>query len=189
MLYDLSNTEAAATTCVLRKMLVPIFAHDTAKVPMALESEVIPSETQTVCVLCTHGIFENPSVLKLLTKLPEHCPNMLPVICEQAFRFPSRHMSHHLQGSLPVGMGMQDANIIGMVVHALFKEIAINFVAQHAGEANLRLSAEDVAKRLDTQGRTSTLQLHNSMNMILRKASSASNSTGKGDSPRPESGK
>jgi len=152
MVYHHANMEAGATAYVLKKLLVPLLSHDTEKIPAMLESPQDPLNlnSATIVVVCTNGIFEDPEMMQVLLQIPSFTGALLPVLSEQVFRFPPKDHSNQIQKVMPSDLTVDDANTIALVVQALFKEIAIHFVAQHAGESNLHLAAGDVAKRLLT---------------------------------------
>jgi len=149
MVFDKLNVEAAAAVHILRKLLLPHMHHMSEKVPCILEQYDLPPSITVLLLICTNGLFENFDTHKVFV----HAANLqgactfLPVLCEQGFRFPPKDFAAHLRKLRP-GFSGVETSAVSSVVNMIFKEIAINFWVQHAGQSLLALAAEDVARRL-----------------------------------------
>jgi len=149
--YDTGSIEASSTAEILKKCLLLPLSHEALLIPEPLNTGEIGEGVTTIIVLCTRGIFEkrrsldNLLSINLLEHPGEQPPRLLPLVCEHAFNFPPKDMQPQLEA---VGLKGDQVEQISSFAVSLFKEIAIQFVAQHMGESQLRLAAKNVANRL-----------------------------------------
>jgi len=157
--YDNGNLEAVAAAYVLKKMTMPLLVnghHDLIPHPIDDPEAALAKEpASTIIVLCTNGMFENRAFLTIIARMNRIMApqtGLLPLIAEQSFRFPPADISMQLQrtGSLvdredPVSAA---ASAIAALVQSLFKTIGMPFYTQSASEAELRLAAHQITKRL-----------------------------------------
>jgi len=155
MVYDLSNSEAAASAYILRRMLIVSFANSTQLLPSPVEKEfVAPRGPCLLVILCTNGIFSSEGFRDMVSAQPLSSldPTFLPLIGEQGFRFPSLEMRHTPSNGSAITITSQNSEGLSAAVQewirALFKEIAVSFLAQTGSEQELQVAAEQIARRL-----------------------------------------
>jgi len=145
-MYDRSNMEAAATAHILKKFLLQFMSDKPEGIPEPFE-EGHCNNPKVAVVICTPGMFEKRSVVaQILAEYGRSSPSLLPLICSHNFVIPPKDNMGKL---VEAGFNPADAQAVQLFTAALFKEIAITFVAQHQAEAHLELSARDIMKRLD----------------------------------------
>eukprot|EP00403_Amphidinium_massartii_P010841 CAMPEP_0178412102 /NCGR_PEP_ID=MMETSP0689_2-20121128/21838_1 /TAXON_ID=160604 /ORGANISM="Amphidinium massartii, Strain CS-259" /LENGTH=302 /DNA_ID=CAMNT_0020033331 /DNA_START=72 /DNA_END=978 /DNA_ORIENTATION=+ len=158
-IFDRSNMEAAATAFILKKFILPHLSDVALKIPEPLEEATIQHPPSVALVVCTQGAFDNRDMLKVLMSLSNNAtslPSLTPVISDPSFRFPPSDCRAML---LALGFKEEEAEAISSIMATLFKEIAINFVAQHYGEGQLEVAAKDLARRLHKASRPTPLSM------------------------------
>eukprot|EP00971_Amphidinium_carterae_P060214 1191610-Amphidinium_carterae.1 len=155
--YDTGSMEASSTAVILKTCLLLPLSHDAHLIPEPSSTGELDKGVSTIIVLCTNGMFEkrrsldNLSKVNLLRHPGEQPPRLLPLVCEDSFHFPPKDMQLQLEA---VGLKGDKVELINNFVFALFKEITIEFDAQHMGESQLQLAAKNVAMRLLTKPTT-----------------------------------
>eukprot|EP00971_Amphidinium_carterae_P097066 1921171-Amphidinium_carterae.1 len=153
--YDRRNMEAAATAEILKRCLA---ARASKLVPEPLLDWGTVKHVAAVVVLCTHGLFDNTHSLDILAGISvfgESAPRLVPVLCDPYFSFPTSEKQSDLEA---LGIAREQAEVVLDLASALLKEIAIQFMAMHMGEAQMERAAKSVALRLQ-EGTGSTTRM------------------------------
>jgi len=149
--FDRKNPEAAASSMVLQKMLVPLLATDAARIPVLLEQATLPLHTTNALFMCTNGCFDKIDYLTIIVQVQKQHPritSMLPVMAEATFHIPSKDRLKEWEKQAPIGIPDTDGQRLAQGTLALFKEIAATFQPHHAAEVILHVNATDIARRL-----------------------------------------
>mmetsp|Transcript_116309 Transcript_116309/g.374829 ORF Transcript_116309/g.374829 Transcript_116309/m.374829 type:complete len:627 (-) Transcript_116309:44-1924(-) len=156
ILADQSNMEASCTACIVQKLLTPLLIADQREgmVLQILEpTSILPASAHDVVVVCTNGLFERLSVVEVLIAAGEVQADLIPIVSESTFRFPSlvfytelREVITKATGGLQIG-GVLKVEILVGVVQGLFKEIAIEVNPQDQ-ELVLRIRIQALASHL-----------------------------------------
>lgn len=150
ILVDSANFEGVASALVLCLLLAPALVQAQHLQPRMLKDRSdTPEGMFFLVVVCTNGCFMNHDFLWLLCG--DERMDMLPVVAEEGFRFPTRDLLDGLSagGAAALALGDdRDPEALSRVVTKLFKEIAVPFSPQMASDSALRLSARQVSARL-----------------------------------------
>mmetsp|Transcript_161548 Transcript_161548/g.513407 ORF Transcript_161548/g.513407 Transcript_161548/m.513407 type:complete len:439 (-) Transcript_161548:36-1352(-) len=167
ILVDMSNSETFASAHVLLKLLEPMLAEWPHWYPSIISDATdVHGGLCFLLVLCTNGCFKSKSFLILLGISQD--AKMLPVVCEETFRFPTKGVLDELRSdSAQLPGTSQDPDLLPGVVGNLFKEIAVTFAPQMASDSALRLSAKQIAARL---AKTMNVKAHPTMSYERKKA-------------------
>jgi len=140
LVADDANPEACATALVLSRSLAPYATQEGRTVPQLLSAgQSVTEGTHTVLLVCTSGCFMQRSFMDALAEAGELEVRVLPIIADGNFHVPKPEQL------LSVGSPRSC-----MLVQEMLKEIAATFLAQHASDSALELSAKIIADRLSS---------------------------------------
>jgi len=198
---DVSNPEALAAGMVLEKFLFRM--QWKGMTPFLVQAgTTLPDGLECVMFICSGGCLDSAPFLLWLTSAAARSLLALPVVVEEAFRFPS---SSQLADFSPTGTSsvpqkhpsQSDApgGLQGFIL-TMFKGIAVSFLAQHSSEEALWLAAKSIARRVDDTVRERTLPMNDGISATvqlgwasLKNRSVASSQSGRqiGSPPREKS--
>lgn len=154
VVVDHSNWESVSTAIVLVKLYRKA-TNDIVMMPAVVElGDGFPSTAEYGLFVLSNGAFMNPAFVKTLLVAEKKHVRFLPIIAEDAFRFPSRTMLKEIEVATPQlfapnGITATPQFITTTVAH-LFKEIAVVFSPQDysSNEALLNVKVRAVVGRV-----------------------------------------
>jgi hypothetical protein len=155
ILADLAYSEAASTAYVLEKLLIPYMHHNAELMPPVLgDKETLAASTTHVILICSRGCFNNPNLVRALLTANELKCAIIPVVSEEAFRFPTEPFFDSLRADGPSIMKAagsdDDIELLCDIIRGIFCEIAVVLHAWNDSHVDLNVRAAVVAKRLLT---------------------------------------
>jgi len=153
ILADLAYSEASSTAYVLEKLLLPHMHHQSDLMPRVLpETEDLPSTVSHVILICSRGCFRNANVVRMLLQASNLGACVIPVVSEEAFRFPTEpffaDMRNGGQELMKAAGSDQDIETLIGIIKVIFSEIAVVLHAWNDSHVDLNVRAEVVAKKL-----------------------------------------
>ncbi|CAE8619797.1 unnamed protein product [Polarella glacialis] len=151
ILVDYENMEAVATALVLQLMVSPLLVSLGGMVPyiMAADEEAMPT-VQIIVMICSQGCFANPDIASVLVSSAARSLTVLPIIAEDAFRFPTKDFYEVLATAGTTSMPAKLSQLAA-VIKQVFQEIAVEFQLQggySASAQDLEGKAKTIAFRL-----------------------------------------
>jgi len=166
-----NNTEAVAAGLVLQAMLLPHLIEAGRLCPHMLQTkEKLPKSARVVMVLCSNGLMADPDMLEQLLDAKRQNAWLLPVVCEEAFRFPGAdsQVLTQLKGVHPASSEERLREIMESL-RVMFQEIAVTFIPQVSADSVLQAEVQDIARRVssrrDISGRATAKDLSISQTM------------------------
>jgi len=146
VVVDHSNWEAVSTALVLVEY-VRNESSDIMLMPGVLPPEAaIPSKAEYAAFVCSNGAFANPVYIKTLLAAEKQRTRFIPIISEDAFRFPSKALLEEIQTLAPkifAPHGIKEApSFIMSAISTIFKEIAVVFSPQDYSSNELLLQTK-----------------------------------------------
>lgn len=118
----------------------------------------IPPSTRTLATLFSSGCFVQPRFLCAFLGGVALSAFVIPVIHDEAFRFPTPDMLEDLRASVGTVLERAESDVspeqLVAILRMVFKEIAIFFQPQRAGMPLLRALVKELADRLRTRRHT-----------------------------------
>lgn len=156
ILVDSTYAEAIATAFVLEKLILPFVGSESEKLPRVLsDSEDVPPAAKKVLVVCSNGCFQNPMLCKRIMQASENESYILPIVAEDAFRFPTSEFWDDMRKEGPTLMDQigkdYDIEQLIEVIKGIFSEIAVAFHACDNSAADLKVRAGTVARRISNK--------------------------------------
>lgn len=165
ILVDTSYSEAISTAFTLEKLLLKFCGGDAEKTPRVLSAaDDVPVGATKVLIVCSNGCFANAILIKQILQASQNGSYMLPIVSEDAFRFPTEEFWDGIRNdfsSIMGQIGMDDitCDMLIDVIKGIFAEIAVAFHACDNSAADLKVRAATVARRIQNKTVTSSKSL------------------------------
>jgi len=165
ILADPSYCEATSTAYTLEKLLLPLCGGDPEKAPRVLSaSDEVPLGAKKVLIVCSNECFKTAPLVRQILQASENECYMLPIVAEDAFRFPTQDFWDEVRKDFPtlmadVGRDDVDCEMLIAVIQGIFSEIAVAFHACDNSAADLKVRAATVARRIQNKSTTSSKSL------------------------------
>jgi len=154
IITDHSNWESVCAAHVLIKYIRKE-TNDVSILPVLVENgEDLPSSTACAIFVMSNGAFMQADFVKLMLAAEKMGVRYIPIIAEDAFRFPRADMLKEIEAAAPTifkPYGIKDApEHISATVAALFKEIAVVFSPQDysSNDGLLKVKAQAIVARV-----------------------------------------
>ena len=146
---DLSNWQAVCTALVVKELLKGHFPLLSRVSYLLGPEEHLPENTATVLVVCSNGCFHCPRFVGQLMQAQALSVNLLPIIAEESFRFPSEQWYQELSRLSPhlLSSSRYAPRLLVPFVRRLFQQIATHVSAQDS-ESALQVRVAAIAQRL-----------------------------------------
>jgi hypothetical protein len=179
ILVDHSNKEAEASALILLYLIFPLLvAEKAALVPEILESQSTLTNLKILVPFCSNGLFQQSDVLKMLSITSALSLNVVPILSDDNFRFPSAEFVEGLRSTIE-GLDLC-FGVLSSAITNLFKEIAIVFQPQ------LYSSTEGILLVKATEVKSRVLRHSKSSEKALRKAGTEKNVQWECESQKPK---
>jgi len=134
ILADPSHCEAASAAHMLEKVLLPLRGNGAEKAPRVLSaSDEVPLGAKKVLVACSNECFKNAPLIRQILQASENECHMIPVVAEDAFRFPTQDFWDVMKKDFPtlmeeVGRDDVHCDTLIAVIQGIFSELSETMV-------------------------------------------------------------